>query len=78
LLPFVLRLSKDDCSALLAESLRTAISSQPSEPVGIATASFGVASFPPSDSLESWLERSDRALYAAEAGGRNRMVRGWC
>jgi diguanylate cyclase (GGDEF)-like protein len=58
----------------VAESLRMAIAATPVDPVGIVTASFGVARFRPSDSLESWLHRSDAALYAAKAAGRDRVV----
>jgi len=72
----MVRGAREDGGAHVAESLRAAISSLPIEPVGIVTASFGVASFRPSDSLESWLERSDTALYAAKAAGRDRVARG--
>ena len=37
------------------------------------TASFGVASIGPDESLESAMQRADKALYAAKAGGRNRV-----
>lgn len=37
------------------------------------TASFGVAEWVPSESLEAALKRSDQALYCAKAEGRNRV-----
>ncbi len=58
----------------IADMMRTAISSTPIDPAGIVTASFGVALFRPLDSLATWLQRADDALYAAKAAGRNRVV----
>ncbi len=37
------------------------------------TASFGIAEWAPSETLESALKRSDKALYCAKAEGRNRV-----
>ena len=38
------------------------------------TASFGIAAGRDGDTLESVVERADRALYDAKNGGRNRIV----
>ncbi len=38
------------------------------------TASFGVAAFRPSDTLESFLQRADKNLYRAKELGRNRVA----
>jgi len=37
------------------------------------TTSLGVTDWQPKDSVDSLLRRADRALYAANAGGRNRV-----
>ncbi len=62
-----------DGVARVAEALRSAISSAPIEPVGIVTASFGVAPYRPHDSIADWLARADAALYGAKAAGRDRV-----
>jgi GGDEF domain-containing protein len=35
------------------------------------TASFGVAEFQESESIEDWFSRGDEVLYAAKSAGRN-------
>jgi diguanylate cyclase (GGDEF)-like protein len=42
----------------------------------IVTASFGVASFPPTDSVEQLLRVADSALYRAKAAGKDRVTAG--
>lgn len=59
--------------AVLAESLRGAIAAEPFATVGPITASLGVAEYVDIESAESWFQRTDQALYAAKAGGRNRV-----
>jgi len=60
----------------VAEKLRALIQTQPFDPVGQVTSSFGVADFRPTDNLDTWLKRADDALYAAKAGGRNQVCLG--
>ena len=38
------------------------------------TGSVGLAELDPGESAESWLDRADRALYAAKTGGRGRLT----
>jgi two-component system cell cycle response regulator len=62
---------------VLAERLRVAIERlavvYEGTPIPIS-ASLGVAAFQPGETLESLVDRADRAMYAAKAGGRNRVV----
>lgn len=64
---------------VLAESLRLAICSKQMKikatgvTIGRITMSFGVAEFVPGESTCSFVERADKALYAAKAAGRNRV-----
>jgi diguanylate cyclase (GGDEF)-like protein/hemerythrin-like metal-binding protein/PAS domain S-box-containing protein len=58
----------------LAERIRVAVGTldPPAVPGGL-TISAGVAQLRPTESLESWVERADKALYRAKEGGRNRV-----
>jgi diguanylate cyclase (GGDEF)-like protein len=40
----------------------------------VVTVSIGVARYIPGESQESWIERTDRAMYQAKQGGRNRII----
>ena len=57
----------------LAEKLRAVIQAEPWSDAVIMTSSFGVAQMG-DESLESFIERADRALYSAKDNGRNRVV----
>jgi len=70
----LVRGTRDDGGANAAEHLRNAVCATPIDGVGIVTASFGVARFRPSDTVESWVARADSALYAAKSAGRNRVA----
>ena len=67
----------------LMERLRQAVQAmqvpvaQGGQPITV-TVSIGLARHTPADPLAGTLERADRALYAAKAGGRNRVVPAPC
>lgn len=63
-----------ESATLVAERLRTAISSRELEKTGRITASFGVSSYPGTAVRpDDLVEEADRALYAAKVGGRDRV-----
>ncbi len=62
-----------DDAARLAERCRTLVAGTPFPQVGQVSASFGVASYQPGDTMRSLLRRADEALYASKAGGRDRV-----
>ena len=55
----------------VAEKIRARVADVPFEQAGWVTISVGVAGLQPTDDLETWVDRADRAMYAAKAGGRN-------
>ena len=59
----------------LAEKLRALLEATHLGPSGRVTASFGVASLLPDESVEAFLGRADQALYAAKTSGRNQVRR---
>lgn len=76
---FVVALSCTDAegATIAGERLRRAIAAEVITVSGEelrVTASFGVATLGASETMEACLARADRALYAAKAGGRNRVV----
>ncbi|MFW5450924.1 MAG: GGDEF domain-containing protein [Methylophagaceae bacterium] len=66
-----------DNAKKLAESLRKEIASKrikrrdTGESLGVITMSFGVARYVPSEGVDSFLQRADRALYMSKRKGRN-------
>lgn len=58
----------------LAERLRTEIESSPIYDNIRITASFGVARFQPTETLEALVKRADDNVYQAKTSGRNRVV----
>jgi two-component system cell cycle response regulator len=76
---FVVALPNTDGAGgkVVAERLRRAVEAlaieQDGTPIAVS-ASFGVASFRPGESLESLVDRADRAMYTAKFNGRNRVM----
>lgn len=60
-----------EAAASLAEELRRQLSSMTMPEVGHVTASFGVAEYYPSDTVDTVLIRADSMMYEAKASGRN-------
>lgn len=63
-----------DGAMTLATKLGDALRSLPFPEVGPVTVSIGVAEFAPGETLETWIQRADQALYRAKAEGRDRVV----
>ncbi len=73
----ILNGAADDAAMKIAEKLRRTIKSAPFRSRGErvpVTISCGVATFNSEDTLETVFERTDAALYAAKAQGRDRCV----
>ena len=62
--------SIDDATAL-ADRLRTLVAATPFDTVGTITVTIGVTELRPDDEFTNWIDRADRALYAAKSAGRN-------
>jgi diguanylate cyclase len=64
---------------LLADRIRSTIANgrvrrhDSSDQVGNITVSVGVAGYNPGESVESFIDRADKALYASKQNGRNRV-----
>jgi diguanylate cyclase (GGDEF)-like protein len=57
----------------VAERLREALRHTPFGPMGTVTASFGVTTYHPGDTVDSLLKRADDALYLAKQAGKDRV-----
>jgi len=60
-----------EAAHVVAEHLRTVIADSPFDVVGTVTASIGVSELLPVDDFADWIDRADRAMYAAKTDGRN-------
>ncbi|RZT41804.1 GGDEF domain-containing protein [Cupriavidus agavae] len=63
-------------AAAQAETLRHAVAAQDFSVMGAMTASLGVASYQPGDTIHGMISRADQALYEAKRRGRNRVQSG--
>jgi diguanylate cyclase (GGDEF)-like protein len=72
---FVLLLSQTDeeGAAAIAERIREVVAEHWAGSMEL-TLSIGVATLEAGETLSSWFERADRALYVGKQGGRNRVV----
>jgi diguanylate cyclase (GGDEF)-like protein len=60
----------------LAERLRKGVRAMSIEHRGASvtvTVSIGIASLVPGETATVWIDRADKALYAAKSGGRDRV-----
>jgi diguanylate cyclase (GGDEF)-like protein len=60
-------------AVLFAERLRRTVSEQPFQAAGAMTASLGVASVQPGDTIHGMISRADQALYRGKNNGRDRV-----
>jgi len=58
----------------MAEHVRQRIEQESFEVAGRVTCSFGITLYAPNEPIEQTIKRSDKALYEAKEGGRNRVV----
>jgi diguanylate cyclase (GGDEF)-like protein/PAS domain S-box-containing protein len=65
--------SRVDQAAQLAEKIRIDLHHVPIAVAGTIMASFGVAEYQPTETLEGFIKRADSALYRAKNAGRNRV-----
>lgn len=63
-------LARQMCASVAQGRIRRG---QGQEPIGQVTLSVGVAGAIPGDTLETLMERADRAMYSAKRAGRNRV-----
>lgn len=72
----ILSNTKLDGAKIMGERLRAALESSNQDYQNQrlkVTASIGIATLEPGDSLSSFLDRADQALYRAKAGGKNQV-----
>lgn len=73
---FVLLLRNAGCDEAfgVSEKIRSLIETQAFEGAGRVTCSIGITEVAEDDTIQSAIERADRAMYAAKDAGRNRTV----
>ncbi len=60
----------------ITERIRKAVNAEPFKGPGWLSASFGIASYQPDDTLTLMIKRADQSLYGAKQNGRNCVVIG--
>ena len=71
-----LRQTGSNDAADFAEKLRARLAGEPVEHAGVQhvlSGSFGVATLREGEALDAWIERADRACYAAKCAGCDRV-----
>jgi diguanylate cyclase (GGDEF)-like protein len=63
-----------DEAGVMAEAIRKRVAGTPYPPTDGITLSIGLAELATGESSDSWLNRTDRALYRAKHDGRNRIA----
>lgn len=63
-----------ESAAETAEAVRKAVEADSFDPAGDVTITVGVAQLEPDETLDAWIGRADRALYAAKRAGRNSVT----
>ena len=62
-------------ACVVADRMRRQIEESPFDPAGVVTCSFGCSQFWLEDTTDTFIQRADRALYAAKNNGRNCVKR---
>ena len=62
-----------ECAVPVLESFRRALEAHDFPQIGCKTVSIGVAGISPGESVDTIINRSDKALYHAKQNGRNQV-----
>ena len=59
---------------MIADDIRKLVENSGFSRAGEITISCGVSEYNPQESINSWLQRADQAMYLAKRQGRNQVV----